>query len=92
MIIRSTGKRHGIEHKDSSRAERLRSDRVFLPFEEQTADEKTGANEESNRNPQLRWDEIMLKRIFHEKRHAEEKRQPADPREQFRAHKLLPIH
>src|SRR5262249_58334044 len=32
-----------------------------------------------------------LERIFHEKCDAEKKREPADPREQFRAHELLPI-
>src|SRR5206468_6075884 len=58
----------------------------------QTADEKADADCESNGNPQLRWDEIVLERIFHEERHAEEKREAADPREQFRAHELLPVN
>ena len=33
----------------------------------------------------------MLERVLHEKRHAEEQRQPADPCEQFCTHKLLPV-
>ncbi len=31
VVIGSTRKRHGVEHKNSSRAERLRSDGVFFP-------------------------------------------------------------
>jgi hypothetical protein len=34
----------------------------------------------------------VLEGIFHEKRHAKEKREPADPCEEFRAHELLPIN
>ena len=91
MIVSSTCKGHGVEHQDAGRAERLRSDSVFFPFQKQTANNKTGADDEPDRNPQLRRDQIVLERIFHEKRDAEEKREPADPREQFRAHELLPI-
>src|SRR5262249_12600254 len=41
--------------------------------------------------PELWWDQIVLERVFHEKRDAEEKREPADPGEQFRTHKMLPV-
>src|SRR5258707_8096484 len=91
MIVSSTCEGHCVEHKDAGRAERLRSDSVFFPFQKQTANNKTGANDEPDRNPQLWRDQIVLERILHEKSDAEEKREPADPGEQFRAHELLPI-
>jgi hypothetical protein len=92
VIVSSTCKGHGVKHQDAGRAERLRSDSVFFPFQEQTANNKSGADDESDRNPQLRRCQIVLERIFHEECDAEEKREPADPREQFRAHELLPIN
>src|SRR5262249_38057025 len=76
---------------DAGRAKRLRSDGVFFPFQQQTANNKTGPDDEPDRHPQLRRYQVVLKRIFYEKRDAEEKREAADPREQFRAHELLPI-
>src|SRR5205814_7303573 len=91
VIVTSTCKGHGIEHQNAGRAEGLRSDSIFFPFQKQTANNKTGADDEPNSNPQLRRDQIVLERIFHEKCDAEEKREPADPGEQFRAHELLPI-
>src|SRR5206468_10008 len=91
VVIRSAGKRHSIEHKDSSRAERLRGDSVFLAFQKQAANEKADANHKSYGNAQLRWNQVVFKRIFHEERHAEEKREPADPRKELRTHELLPI-
>ena len=91
VIIRAAGKRYGVEHKYPGGAKRLRSDRVFLAFEQHAANEKAQADNEADRNAQFRWNEVVLEGILHEKSHAEEKRQTADPREKFCAHELLPI-
>src|ERR1043166_3440066 len=91
MIVSSTCEGDRVEHQDASRAECLRSDGVFFPFQKQTANNETGTDDEPDRNPQLGWNQIVLERIFHEKCDAEEEREPADPREQFCAHELLPI-
>src|SRR4029077_7283108 len=91
VIVSSTCKGDGVEHQDAGRAKRLRSDSVFFPFQKQTANNKTGADDEADCNPQLWRDQVVLERIFHEKCDAEKKREPADPREQFGAHELLPI-
>ena len=92
MIIRSTRKRHRIKHKHARGAERLRGDGVFLALQQHTANEQGDADDEPDRHPQFRRDEIVLERILHEKSHPEKKRQPANPREKFRPHELLPIN
>src|SRR5258708_35140093 len=91
MIVSATCKGDGVEHQDAGRAKRLRSDSVFFSLQKQTARNKTGADDEPDGNPQLRRDQVVLERVFDEKRDAQEKREPANPREQFRAHELLPV-
>src|SRR5205807_10087185 len=91
VIIRSTCKSHRVEDEHARGAESLRGDGVFLSLQQYSADKQRDADDEANRNAQFRRNEIVLEGIFHKKRHAEEKREPADPREKFRAHELLPI-
>src|SRR5262249_7471182 len=91
VIVSPTRKGDGVEHQDASGAECLRSDSVFFSFQKQTANDKTGADDEPDRNPQLRWNQVVFERVFHEKRDAQEKGESADPREELRAHELLPV-
>src|SRR2546430_1538703 len=91
VIIRSTCKSHRVEDENAGGTERLRGDGVFLSLQQYSADKQRHADDEANCNPHCRRNQIVLERIFDEKRHTEEKREPADPREKFCAHELLPI-
>src|SRR6516165_6882509 len=44
VIVSSTRKGDGVEHQDAGRAECLRGDSVFFPFQKQTANNKTRAD------------------------------------------------
>src|SRR6184192_2185102 len=91
MVKRPAGESDSVENEDSGRTKRLRRDHVLLPLQCKAASNQRQTDHETDCHAHFRRDKIVLERVLHEKRHAEEQRQPADPCEQFCTHKLLPV-
>ena len=91
MVNRAAGKRDGVEDQNTRGAKRVSGDRVVLPAHHHAPGDQTDSNQETERDPDFRRDEIVFERVFYEIGHAQEQREAADPGEQLRPHELLPI-
>ena len=91
MVERPACESNSVENKGSGRTKGLRRDHVLLPLQRQATDDQNQTHSETDRYAHFRRNEIMLERVFHEKRDAKEQGQSADPCEELRAHELLPV-
>ena len=91
MVERPACESNRVENESSGRTKRLCRNHVLFPLQRQADDDQNQTHSETDRYAHFRLNEIMLERVFHEKRDAQEKRQSADPCEELRAHELLPV-
>ena len=78
IIERVTSEGDAIEDEHAGRAERLRQDGIsFLPMNDDASGNQTHPNNEPNDDACDGWNEIVIKRVFHEEGDTEEQRQTA---------------
>ena len=91
VVNRATPKRDRIQHHHARRAQRVRQHAIPLAIHHHATHDQANAHEETQRRPHRRRNQIVVERILDEVRNAEQRRQPAHPREQLHADELLPI-
>src|ERR1035441_9524362 len=92
MVNRAAREGDGIQNHDAGRAQGLRERGEIFARHHHAANKQAEAGEKTNGHAQLRRGEVVVKRVFDEKRDTEKQREPAEPGEAFDAHELFPIN
>ena len=91
VVNRAARERDRVEADDTGRDQGLRGDGVARAVDFESADDEAEGEEKADGDADLGGNEIVVEGVFDEETDGEQRSQAAEPREEFRAHKLFPV-